>query len=857
MTSSFEFSITPIFTLSESNIISNIITINGINLLFDCGSKETHSLEINTKYESALSSITLTAIFLSNNYINYYGALPLIKSFPQHTDVQTYSTTPIQILGTYAMEDAYISAKETNKKPIVELKDPSLNFPKVFFKINDLKYHQSINIIVDSNDKKNEENMIIITPFPSGNSFGGCAWRITYKLYTWIYAPEFSIEPKFITDPFPYTNITQVNTLITDSLMSVNLSVMKKVIDEEFKAALFRNFNKKKTVFIPTDSVNYTLELVIRLEKILSKYNVIATEKNVYQILVCGYSSVEICEGIKRLTEFMSTTVNQQYYSYNDKPFNFKYTECVKDMEEYVKKINETKVNMKVKPKYYIIISSVDSLNYGMSYLILPSVLSDENSTICLMKAPSSSMGGNNSNSNSDICDMLLRLYYIDNKRYFPYTYVKAIKQHNNDNNEQDTNTNNNTNSNSNCNSNGNATIYSQTTTTTTTQQQQHNNNTMSDNTNNTTKPNDDPPIEDKTKDEERLKSKLFHEYSRTKLFCKPTPNKPSTYLMFAYTTKNKYSDYGFRISSKELSLLHQINQSQEPENDQSGFQGFLNKDQSDDPNETDFGFKLTSYHEPYEYKIDPISIEIKCDIINFAYISTIDKLSKRLIIEDISPKDEVVFLGKLSDPLFFNSGKASSYKIKEILVNETYRKNYLNNLLKFQYDSSIFTSKHFKSISTNNELLYDFKSIFLKIKTKRNNIIKLNVVEDNSINGLDIKVNNTIKYNCNGCNSSSSSSVKEENYFAVEELKISRIKQKLEKNVNMKLFIKNGNTIVNKERTILIKLVNNELILNGVFSQDYMHIRKVIYDNILKPIEGSNNSSNTLMYNNHNHINN
>ena len=40
--------------------------------------------------------------------------------------------------------------------------------------------------------------------------------------------------------------------------------------------------------------------------------------------------------------------------------------------------------------------------------------------------------------------------------------------------------------------------------------------------------------------------------------------------------------------------------------------------------------------------------------------------------------KDEVVFLGKLADPLFFKSGKASSYKIKEILVNETYRKNYL-----------------------------------------------------------------------------------------------------------------------------------------------------------------------------------
>ena len=124
----FPFKISPIFTLSEDGIISNIIQINSLNLLFDCGWNESFSQSIKDKYVSNLSSIKIDAIFLTNNYLNYIGGLPLIKSFELNADTDIYATTPIAKLGVYIMADAFISAMEANIKPLVNLVDSKNNF---------------------------------------------------------------------------------------------------------------------------------------------------------------------------------------------------------------------------------------------------------------------------------------------------------------------------------------------------------------------------------------------------------------------------------------------------------------------------------------------------------------------------------------------------------------------------------------------------------------------------------------------------------------------------------------------------------------------------------------------------------
>ena len=80
MRNSFPFEIKPILTLSKDKAISTLIKINKLNLLFDCGWNDSFTEEIRYKYQNFISENQPDAIFLSNNSLNYFGALPYIMS---------------------------------------------------------------------------------------------------------------------------------------------------------------------------------------------------------------------------------------------------------------------------------------------------------------------------------------------------------------------------------------------------------------------------------------------------------------------------------------------------------------------------------------------------------------------------------------------------------------------------------------------------------------------------------------------------------------------------------------------------------------------------------------------------------
>jgi Cft2 family RNA processing exonuclease len=224
--------------------------------------------------------------------------------------------------------------------------------------LTEVKFKENIEL-------KHNDNEFIITPITSGYSLGGSCWRINYKLYSIIYAPQFSIESKFICDPFPYDLFkNNTNIFITDSNCSKTLSVQKTVIEKKFRKNMLMCLEKKKNIFIPCDSANICIDLVIRVEKILEDFYKTKEEvKDIgeYKIMICGYSSHEIIESAKSLIEFMGYSVAQQFYTYNENPFSLKKVECIRDYEEYLQKKNNN--------NKYIILSSFESLDYGLSYV--------------------------------------------------------------------------------------------------------------------------------------------------------------------------------------------------------------------------------------------------------------------------------------------------------------------------------------------------------------------------------------------------------------------------------------------------------------------------------------------------------
>ena len=328
-------------------------------------------------------------IFLTNNTLDSIGGLPFLLKMNHVKDAKIYATTPIAKLGFYILADAYISTMEITDK-FKSFTDSDIS--SAFLNLNEVKFKENVKLPHNNSE-------ILITPLPSGTSLGGCCWKINYKLHSVLYAPNMSIDYKYICDAFPYDSIKNIDVVVTDSKYSNKISLVKTVIESEFKKNILDSIDKGKNIFIPSDTANINIELLIRIEKILDEYyfnktKEIPGEKKElpYKVLLCGYSSNEVVESVKSLIEFLGSSISQQFYSYNENPFNLQYVQCLKDVKEFqtIKSSNNV-----------IIISSFESLDRGFTYKILPEILPDPNFRILIV---------NRSHKHSLLRDILRKL---------------------------------------------------------------------------------------------------------------------------------------------------------------------------------------------------------------------------------------------------------------------------------------------------------------------------------------------------------------------------------------------------------------------------------------------------------------
>jgi Cft2 family RNA processing exonuclease len=278
------------------------------------------------------------------------------------------------------MIDAYISNLESQENALSHFRISQESLSKIFYNINKINFLQSIILnkgtnINDNNINDNENDILTVVSIPSGTSIGGSAWTCNYRLFNFVYASQFSIEPKIIADPFPYKKLKKINYFITDNKYQKEVPIVRKVVDEDFDKKIRECFENKKNIFIPTDNINSMLEMITKFEKLLDEYKESYSNKidrPEYKILVCSNCSNEIVEGIKSLTEFLGKKISQQFCSFGEKPFNFEDAICIKNMDEFKTEFN--KKNIK-----YIILATFETLNIGLGYSILPFILGDKN----------------------------------------------------------------------------------------------------------------------------------------------------------------------------------------------------------------------------------------------------------------------------------------------------------------------------------------------------------------------------------------------------------------------------------------------------------------------------------------------
>ena len=767
----FCFMINPIFTLVEDKCVSTLVTIGNFNLLFDCGWNEKFSQKIKNKYEERLKDIKLDAIFLSNNSISYFGALTLVKSFPQNSNTIIYATTPIVKLGVYAMIDAYLSNLESDVDSLNHISISQKSIDEIFFNINEINYLEPIKLKSEINpeiDIINNDDVLTVKSFPSGSSLGGSAFNCSFRLFNFVYAPEYSIENKIISDPFPYKKLSKINFFITDNRFQNEIPILRKVIEEDFDKKIRESLEQKKTIFIPTDSINSMLEMVMKLGKLLDEYKENyaqnRTERPEYKILICNNCSSEIIEAIKSLTEFLGHKLTQQFFSSGDKPIDFEDVICIKSLEEYNKEIN--KINMK-----YIILATFESLNIGLGYSLLPFLLNNKNVIMINIYREIDL----NSTFNTIIKEIKYSknniLNYKEKKvleRKVPEIKVEEIKE------DKEMIDNENTNEKNKSGSKAKKVLKVK-------------------------------------KVPKKKKSKNVINNSKMVVDKKKLFNTQiiDEYLSFNFTNRIRYTDYGIECSKGELKIMKKNNNESINTNYDPNFSINDKKE-----------MKLKLRTIPTKLEINDIKIEIKCEIFFFPLINKIDFISKKFIIEEIHPKDGIILLGysnQLSD--WIRSNNMKCYDLTNN-VNDIFKEKYKNNIIEFNYTSeNLHNGKKFK-IDKSNQNIYSFDTLFLSIKTKRDKLIDISIVDNNKYKKISEDNKEKIKV---------INSENEDNKILTKNnLKLINIKHQLENDSDIKLILMEEK-LRSLDKTIEIYINDGDLVLDGEFSEEYFKIKSKI----------------------------
>ena len=772
----FNFIVDPILTLIQDKCICTLITIGEYNLLFDCGWNEKFTQTIKKKYEDRLKNIKLDAIFLSNNYINYFGALPLVKSFPQNSDTKVYATTPIVNLGIFVMIDAYISNLEYNENSLNHLNINQESLSKIFYNINKTNFLQSI--ILNKNNI--EDDILTIIPISSGTSMGGSAWTCNYRLFNFVYASEFSIEPKIIADPFPYKKLKKINFFITDNTDNKyqnenEVPIIRNVISEDFNKKIRECLENKKGIFIPSDNINSMLEMITKFQRLLDEYKEAYSnkiDKPEYKILVCSNCSNEIIEGLKSLTEFLGKKVSQQYCCYGEKLFNFVDVICIKNLDEF--KTEANKKNVK-----YIILATFETLNIGLGYSILPYLLTDSNIVLIniFREYDYNSMFGN----------IIKQVKNLKNNS-LSYKEKKVVERKKTEKKEKDEE---------------NVEIKNDNI---------KNNIDLSENIN-----------DNKVKNNIINNSSYKMVIEKEKLFNLPLNN--NGYLSFNLESKYKYTDYGMELSNEEIEIMKKNNESENTTYNSN----FLNfKRELENKDKKEMNLELTEFCIPTKIETKESKLEIKCDFLFYPMINNIDFMSKKLIIEEIKPKDGIILIGYsnvLSDKLKLNNMKCYVLTNNE---NDKYEQKLINNIIPFNFTSEDLHSGQKIIIEKGNENIYSFDSLLLSVKTKREQLIDVSIVS-NKYKKIEENKKDKIKV----VNEESQN----DKIFSQNNLKLINIKHHIENNSNIKLLI-NEQKLKTLDKSVEVYIKDGELVIEGEFNEQYFNIKSKINNFYLNNIE-------------------
>ncbi|KAM7251113.1 hypothetical protein ACFE04_022996 [Oxalis oulophora] len=330
--------VTPLCGVYNENPLSYLVSIDGFNLLLDCGWNDHFDPSLLQPLSRVASKID--AVLLSHSDTLHLGALTYaIKQFGMSAPV--FCTEPVHRLGLLNMYDQFLSRKAVSEFDLFCLDDIDVAFQN----ITRLTYAQNYHLL-------GKGEGIVISPHVAGHLLGGTAWKITKDGEDVIYAVDFNHRKEKHLNGTVLESFVRPAVLITDAYNALNNQPPRQRRDRDFLETIKRTLEAGGNVLLPVDSAGRVLELILILEEFWSQ-NFLH-----HPIIYLSYVSSSTIDYAKSFLEWMNETIAKSFEQSRENAFVLKHIRLL---------VNKSDLdNAPEGPK--VVLASMASLEAGFSH---------------------------------------------------------------------------------------------------------------------------------------------------------------------------------------------------------------------------------------------------------------------------------------------------------------------------------------------------------------------------------------------------------------------------------------------------------------------------------------------------------
>ena len=302
---------TPLLDLERDGATANLLQLDSILLLLDCGWTPALDPAVLQPVLSILPRVSY--ILVSQPAIEHLGALPYLAKQPGYR-AAVYATHPVARMGQMVLYDAYLSRAKFERFSAISVKDISDVFETVVL----LKYTEKSLL---------KEAGVLVTPTGAGNTLGGTAWKLTYDMQDIIYAPCVFPHPQRHIRGLDFRTCEQALLLI----LSTTACNDRPRAEEErrFLEAIRETVVREGSVLVPVQAAGPTLEILVALEEFWDRNRDDLQSAGLYFLGSMTRTTVDF---IKSHLEWMNERA--QFEFGRDSLFTFKYLKLVQNEEE-------------------------------------------------------------------------------------------------------------------------------------------------------------------------------------------------------------------------------------------------------------------------------------------------------------------------------------------------------------------------------------------------------------------------------------------------------------------------------------------------------------------------------------------